>query len=145
LAPPKLLIAPAEGADAVVDALAELGVDVELARADPVPEGDGPAAIAAAISGYEAGARRIAPAAAIVHGSGDRALAAAISLAKLAVPVARVAETGDDDLTGLVAGHTIAPGGTLAEQVRDWLHDPHVPAIPGSGSAGISRYRATRR
>lgn len=121
MASPQLLIAPGEGADEIVASLADLQGTVELVRAEPVSDGDGPTTIAAAIAGYEAQAKTIAPAAAIVHGSGDRSLAAAISLAKLEIPLARVAGPAEDDLTGLVAGHTIAPSRPLAEQVRDWL------------------------
>ena len=121
MASPQLLIAPGEGADEIVASLADLQGTVELVRAEPVSDGDGPTTIAAAIAGYEAQAKTIAPAAAIVHGSGDRSLAAAISLAKLEIPLARVASPAEDDLTGLVAGHTIAPSRPLAEQVRDWL------------------------
>lgn len=117
-----LLIAPGEGADEIVASLSELEDIVELVHAESVADGDGPSAIAAAIAAYEAQAKALAPAAAIVHGSGDRALAAAISLAKVEIPVARIAAPGsDEDLTGLVAGHTIAPDRTLPEQVRDWL------------------------
>jgi hypothetical protein len=80
---------------------------------------------AAAIAGYEAQAKRLAPAAAIVHGSGDRTLAAAISLAKLEVPLARVAPASEArtgrDLPALLADHTIEHDGALAEQVRAWL------------------------
>ncbi len=119
---PQLLIAPGEGAEDVVASLAGLEGEVELVRAEPVADGDDPAAIAAAIAGYEAQAKRLAPAAAIVHGSGDRPLAAAISLVKLEIPVTRVAAPGEDDLAALVAGHTIAPDGSLAEQVQSWLH-----------------------
>jgi hypothetical protein len=116
-----LLIAPGEGADDLVASLAELE-DTEIVRADPVAGGDDPAAIAAAIAGYEAQGQSIGPAAAIVHGSGDRPLAAAISLVKLEIPVARVSgPDGDGDLTGLVAGHTVQAGGSLAEQVSAWL------------------------
>jgi hypothetical protein len=63
---------------------------------------------------------RLAPVAAIVHGSGDRPLAAVISLVKLEIPVARVAGSGDG-LTELLADHTISPGDGLQEQVRSWL------------------------
>lgn len=118
---PTLLVAPGEGAENMVVSLAELEDGVEVVRADPVMDGDGPALVAAAIAGYEAQARALAPAAAVVHGSGDRSLAAAISLAKLEIPVARVADPAGDDLTGLLAGHTIAADSPLAEQVREWL------------------------
>jgi hypothetical protein len=117
----KLLIAPGEGAEEIAAALAELEGQVELVTADPVADGDDPRMLAAALAAYETQARSLDPAAAIVHGSGDRPLAAAISLAKLEIPLARVAGPAEDDLTGLVAGHTIAPSGPLAEQVRDWL------------------------
>jgi hypothetical protein len=63
---------------------------------------------------------RLAPVAAIVHGSGDRPLAAVISLVKLEIPVARVAGSGDG-LTELLADQTISPGDGLQEQVRSWL------------------------
>lgn len=118
---PTLLVAPGEGAENMVVSLAELEDGVEVVRADPVMDGDGSALVAAAIAGYEAQARALAPAAAVVHGSGDRSLAAAISLAKLEIPVARVADPAGDDLTGLLAGHTIAADSPLAVQVREWL------------------------
>lgn len=116
-----LLIAPGEGAEDVADSLAELEGTVELVRADPVADGDGANAIAAAIAAYEAQAGDIAPAAAVVHGSGDRTLAAAISLVKLEIPVARVLGAEGDDLAALVAGHAIPHDGALAEEVGRWL------------------------
>ena len=120
-----LLVAPGEGAGEVIASLTGLEETVELVPAEAVTGGDGPTATATAIASYEAQAKSLAPAAAIVHGSGDRTLAAAISLAKLEVPLARVAPASEAragrDLPALLADHTIAHDEALAEQVRDWL------------------------
>lgn len=120
-----LLVAPGEGAEEVIASLTGLEETAELVPAEAVAGGDDPTATAAAIAGYEAEAKSLAPAAAIVHGSGDRTLAAAISLAKLEIPLARVAPASEArarrDLPALLADHTIAHDEALAEQVRDWL------------------------
>jgi len=122
---PTLLIAPCEGAKKLLDSLAELEPGVSLVVADPVAEGDDPGSVAAALAAYEGQADRLAPSAAIVHGSSDRAIAAVISLVKLGIPVARLsgpgAEPVGNDLAGLLADHTIPPGAPLPEQVRSWL------------------------
>jgi hypothetical protein len=93
--------------------------------ADPVAALDGASAIAAAIAAYERQGERLGPAAALVHGSGDRSLAAVISLVKLEIPVARVAESAGEtprvDLAALLADHTISRDASLPEQVRSWL------------------------
>jgi hypothetical protein len=115
-----LLIAPGEGAEDIVASLAELEGELSVIAADPVAVSDDPRGIAAALSAYERQASGLAPAAAIVHGSGDRPLAAVISLVKLEIPVARVAGSGDS-LTELLADQTISPGDGLQEQVRSWL------------------------
>jgi hypothetical protein len=130
-----LLVAPSEGAEKVVASLAELGEALEIVRADPVAGGDGPAALAAALAAYEAQARDIAPIAAIVHGSGDRTLAATISLAKLEIPVARVAAAEDDDLAGLVADRVLAHDEAIVEEVREWLRGLFPAGSDASGPA----------
>jgi hypothetical protein len=119
-----VLIAPGEGAEALLAELAELAPALELVAGDPVAETEGPGGVAAALSAYESQADRLAPSAAIVHGSGDRPLVAAISLVKLGIPVARLdaAEPGVEDLAGLLADHTIPPGEAVGEQVQGWLH-----------------------
>jgi hypothetical protein len=134
VASPQLLIAPGEGADGIAASLAELEGAVSIATADPVAAGDGPATVARALLAYERQASRLAPGAAIVHGSGDRPLAAAISLVKLEIPLARVGGPGEGDLIGILASHTISPGESLAEQVRAWLRGlpPADPDVPGS-------------
>jgi hypothetical protein len=120
-----LLIAPGEGAAELLVSIAELGDSVSLAAADPVAGGDDAAGIATALSAYEAQGRRLEPEAAIVHGSGDRSLAAVISLVKLGIPVARLtapaATASGDDLPGLLSDHTIPHDEAVAEEVRDWL------------------------
>lgn len=119
-----LLIAPGEGAEELLASLRELEGSFSLVASDPVVTIEGPAGIAAAISAYERQGERLGPAAALVHGSGDRPLAAVISLVKLEIPVARLAEDpgpGGNDLPGLLADCTIAPGDGLAQEVREWL------------------------
>jgi hypothetical protein len=119
------MVAPGEGAEGLVASLRELADSVSPVAAEPVEASDGPSGIAAAISAYERQGERLRPAAALVHGSGDRSLAAVISLVKLEIPVARLAELPGEasgvDLAGLLADHTISPDAAVPEQIRSWL------------------------
>lgn len=119
----RLLVVPGEGAEALLDVLRDSGAGVEPVAAEPLALGDGPAAIADAIAAYEQLGRRVMPAAALVHGSGDRTLGAAISLVKLDIPVARLEhpDAGADDLAGLLAERRIAADGDLATELSTWL------------------------
>lgn len=121
--PSRLLIAPGEGSEAVVEDLRGLDVPVELVVAERLPLGDGPAAIAGAIAGYERLGESQRPAAALVHGSGELTLGAAISLVKLEIPVARLESPAaeGEDLAGLIAERRIASGADLAAEVSTWL------------------------
>lgn len=105
------------------EALATLDPPVGLVLGEPVPFTDTPAGVAAALATWERQGERLDPAAAIVHGTGDGPLAAAISLVKLGIPVARLEDPGAsaNDLPGLLADRTLTLGESLQEQIADWL------------------------
>jgi hypothetical protein len=98
--------------------------------------GDGPAAtaeLAAALRAAEAALEEAPPACALVIGSGDAALGAALTAVKLEIPAVWIAPadaSGDAGLTGRVADLTLdatEDAATAARAIRD-LAMPKLPS-----------------
>lgn len=117
------VFAAADG-DALADALEAEGLE---ARARALPSGDGNRPSAALVSALRAAEEALAadpPAAVLVKGADDAALAVALTAVKLQIPTGWLAE--DDSVEGALIGRVAdasvdasAPAGEVASQVSE--------------------------
>jgi hypothetical protein len=118
-----LLAGTGEQTTTLVEALAAAGVDAQI-----VPDGD----LAGMLTGVEAELERGGFDGAVAVGTGEAALALAITAAKLGVPLAACpVQAADPDsregaeqrILGTLAGEHFEPGDQAAERLHAWLEE----------------------
>ena len=113
--------------EALAEALVTAGIESAPARLGPDPAGDSATAVLAArLVEWENLLERLTPAGLVLSGDDDSALAAALSAAKLEVPVAAV---GAGELVRLLASTVVDPAAeAAASEIAAWAEA--LPTLP---------------